>query len=156
MSMLKHVDRIAMLSMLSLLFVSAGVPVAALACSVANARSSHVAARVSLPGGGESRFYTTGPAGTETCRVDVSALGQILAAAQMLTDANFNHINPGMSAAEVLARIGPPSGKMRFAATGTTSWDYHFADTWNYDSQFSVIFDDRDIVVSKFTERTGQ
>ena len=153
MSLLKHVDRIALLSLLS---VSLGVPAAALACSAATAQSSHVAARVALPGGGESRFYTTGPAGTTTCRVDVSAAGQVLAVAQVLTDANFRSINAGMSAAEVLARIGPPSGKMRFEATRTTSWDYHFADVWNYDSEFSVIFDDRDIVVSKLSARNGE
>jgi hypothetical protein len=153
MSMLKHIDRIALLSLLS---VSLGVPVAALACSMATAQSSHVAARVALPGGGESRFYTTGPAGTETCRVDVSATGQMLGATQVLTETNFYSINAGMSAAEVLARIGPPSGKMRFESTHTTSWDYHFADLWNYDSEFSVIMDDRGVVVSKFTLRNGQ
>jgi hypothetical protein len=153
MSLLKHVDRIALLSLLS---VSVGVPAAALACSAATAQSSHVAARVPLPGGGESRFYTTGPAGTTTCRVDVSAAGQVLAAAQVLTDANFRNINAGMSAAEVLARIGPPDTKMRFERSRTTSWDYRFVDTWSYDAIFSVTLNDRDIVVSKFTERLGQ
>src|SRR6266702_6161514 len=132
MSLLKHIDRIAILSLVS---ASLGLPAAALACSVATAQSTHVAARVALPGGGESRFYTTGPAGTETCRVDFSAAGQVLGATQVLTDSNFNSINAGMTANEVLARLGPPSGKMRFPATGTTSWDYHFADAWNYDSE---------------------
>jgi hypothetical protein len=150
MSLLKHVDRIALLSMLS---VSLGLPVAALAYSVP---SSQAAARVALPGGGESRFYTTGPAGTETFRVDVSPAGQILRTEQVLTDANTRGINAGMSAAKVLARIGPPSSKTRFEKTKTTSWDYHIADLWNYDSEFSVIFNDSDIVVSKFVERNGQ
>ena len=153
MSLLKHVDRIAILSVLS---VSLGLPAAALACSAASARSDRVAARVALPGGGESRFYTTGPAGTQTCRLDFSAAGEALGVAQVLTDGNFNRINAGMSAAEVLARIGPPHDKTRFARTATTAWDYHFADAWNYDSEFSVIFDDHDVVVGKFTERTGQ
>jgi hypothetical protein len=151
MSLLKHVDRIAMLSMLS---VSLGLPAAALAYSVQS--SSQVAARVALPGGGESRFYTTGPAGTETFRVDVSPAGQILGTEQVLTDANTRGISAGMSAAEVLARVGPPSSKTRFERTRTTSWDYHIADLWNYDSEFSVIFNDSDIVVSKFVERNGQ
>ena len=153
MSLLKHVDRIAMLSLLA---ATLGLPVAALACSVSTAQSSHPAARIVLPGGGESRFYTTGPAGMETCRVDVSAAGQVLQATQVLTDGNFASINPGMTSDEVLARIGPPANKMRFARTQTTSWDYHFADAWNYDSEFSVVFDDRGVVVSKFTARNGQ
>ncbi len=153
MSFSKFVDRIALLSLLS---VSLGVPAAALACSAATGQSSHVSARVPLPGGGETRFYTTGPAGTTTCRVDLTAAGQVLGAAQVLTDDNFRHINPGMTAQDVLALIGPPSTKMRFERTKTTSWDYHFTDAWSYDSEFSVIVDDRGIVVSKFTERLGQ
>ena len=150
MSLLKHLERIAMLSMLS---VSLGFPAAALAYSM---QSSQAAARVALPGGGESRFYTTGPAGTETFRVDVSPAGQILGTEHVLTDANTRSISAGMSAAEVLARIGPPSSKSRFERTRTTSWDYHIADLWNYDSEFSVVFNDSGIVVSKFVARNGQ
>jgi hypothetical protein len=150
MSLLKHVDRIAVLSMLS---VCLGLPAAAFAYSL---QSSQLAARVALPGGGESRFYTTGPAGTETFRVDVSPAGQVLGTTQVLTDANIRSITAGMSAAEVLALIGPPSGKTRFAATKTTSWDYHIADLWNYDSDFSVIVNDSDIVTSRFVVRNGQ
>jgi outer membrane protein assembly factor BamE (lipoprotein component of BamABCDE complex) len=112
MSLLKHVDRIAILSVLT---VSLSLPAAALACSV----TSHGATRV-------------------------------------LTDANFYAIHTGMSAADVLARIGQPHDKMRFPRTATTAWDYHFTDTWSYDSEFSVIFDDHDVVVGKFTERNGQ
>jgi hypothetical protein len=150
MSLLKHVDRIALLSMLS---VSLGLPTAALAYSM---QSSQPAARVALPGGGESRFYTTGPAGTETFRVDVSPSGQILGTEQVLTDGNTRSINAGMTAAEVLARIGPPASKTRFERTRTTSWDYHIADLWNYDSELSVVFNDSGIVVSKFVARNGQ
>src|SRR5258708_12248800 len=69
MSMLKHVDRIAMLSLLSAFL---GIPAAALACSAATAQSAHPAARVALPGGGESRFYTTAPPRTETHPLHVS------------------------------------------------------------------------------------
>jgi hypothetical protein len=108
MSLLKHVDRIALMSLLS---VSLAVPAAALACSAATAAPN---------------------------------------------EANFRNITAGMSAAEVLARIGPPSSKMRFAATRTTAWDYRFTDAWTYDSEFSVIVDDRGIVVSRFIGRTGE
>jgi outer membrane protein assembly factor BamE (lipoprotein component of BamABCDE complex) len=116
MSLLKHVDRIALVSML---IVSLAVPATAVACSADGAQSIHVTARA-------------------------------------LSDDSFRNINVGMSAAEVLARLGPPDTKMRFERSKTTSWDYHFFDTWNYDSDFSVTFDDRDIVVSRFTERLGQ
>jgi hypothetical protein len=117
MSLLKHLDRIAMLSVLS---VSLGLPAVALAYSVQ------------------------------------SPAGKILGTEQVLTEANIRSINAGMSAAEVLARIGPPSGKTRFERTKTTSWDYHITDPWSYDSEFSVVFNDSDIVVSKFLARNGQ
>jgi hypothetical protein len=116
MSLLKHFDRIALLSMFS---VSLAIPAAALACSGEHAQSIHVTARA-------------------------------------LNDGNFRNINAGMSAAEVLARIGPPDSKMRFERSRTTSWDYRFVDSWNYDSEFSVILDDRNIVVSKFTARPSE
>jgi hypothetical protein len=106
MSLLKHVDRLAVLSILT---VSLGVSAAALAGS-----------------------------------------------SQALTDANVRSIKAGMPAADVLARLGPPFRKMRFEATKTTAWDYHIADAWNYDSEFSVIVDDKGIVVSKLVARLGQ
>jgi hypothetical protein len=152
MSFLKTVDRIAMVSLLS---VFVGVPYAAVACSTERAASS-ATSTVQLPDGGERRFYTTGPAGTTTCRVDVSSAGRILGAAQVLGEGNFYKVMKGMSAEEVLASIGPPARKMRFEATRTTSWDYHFSDLWNYDSDFSVIVDDAGIIVGKVTVRNGQ
>lgn len=119
MSLLKHVDRIALLSIFA---VTLGVPAAAIASSTANAQSSHT----------------------------------IFVTARALTDANFANIREGMSGAEVVARIGEPHGKMRFPLSKTTAWDYHFTDAWNYDSEFSVIVDDRNIVVGKFASRNVQ
>jgi hypothetical protein len=116
MSLLKYVDRIALMSILA---VSLGIPAVAIACSADNAHSIHVSAR-------------------------------------RLSDDSFRDIHAGMSAAEVLARIGPPDSKMRFERSKTTSWDYRFVDTWSYDSIFSVTLNDRDVVVSKFAERLGQ
>ena len=62
-------------------------------------------------------------------------------------------IRPGMTAAEVLALMGPPHAKMRFDRTRTTSWDYRYVDAWNYDSEFSVIVDDDGVVVGKVITR---
>ena len=61
----------------------------------------------------------------------------------------FEAISNGMPAAEVLARVGPPSAKMRFEATKTTAWDYRHRDPWGYDGGFSVILDDNGVVVGK-------
>jgi outer membrane protein assembly factor BamE (lipoprotein component of BamABCDE complex) len=62
-------------------------------------------------------------------------------------------IRPGMTAAEVLALMGPPHAKMRFDSTKTTAWDYRYVDAWNYDSEFSVILDDDGVVVGKVITR---
>ena len=78
------------------------------------------------------------------------------AAFQMLNEDAFSQVQRGMRSDEVLALIGPPYRKMRFEATKTTAWDYHYRDPWSYDSDFSVIFDDAGIVVSKVSVRNGQ
>src|SRR6266404_6184570 len=94
------------------------------------------------------------PAAALACSTDTA--NPIHVTARRLNDDSFQNINAGMSAAEVLARIGPPDTKMRFERSRTTSWDYRFVHAWSYDAIFSVTLNDRDIVVSKFTERPGQ
>lgn len=73
--------------------------------------------------------------------------------AHVLQDGTFQSIVPGMRSAEVLALIGAPHGKERFAATRTTAWDYRYRDSWGYDAVFSVIVGDDDRVVSKISVR---
>jgi outer membrane protein assembly factor BamE (lipoprotein component of BamABCDE complex) len=68
----------------------------------------------------------------------------------------FETIRPGMTASDVLERLGKPYNKSRFPATKTTAWDYRMRDFWNYDADFSVILDDQGIVVSKIVVRNGQ
>jgi outer membrane protein assembly factor BamE (lipoprotein component of BamABCDE complex) len=73
--------------------------------------------------------------------------------AHVLDDRTFQAIRPGMTARDVLALIGAPLGKARFESTRTTAWDYRFRDSWGYAATFSVILDDADVVVGKFTKR---
>jgi outer membrane protein assembly factor BamE (lipoprotein component of BamABCDE complex) len=68
----------------------------------------------------------------------------------------FETIRPGMTASDVLERLGAPYNKSRFPATKTTAWDYRMRDFWNYDADFSVILSDQGIVVSKIVVRNGQ
>ena len=138
-------SRIALASSLLLL---AG---AAYACS----KDSAPDAKVNHVDGSETRFYVTGPAGTRTRRVEVSAAGQVLSTTQVLRDEVFRRIQPGLTASEAFAIIGPPYRKMRFEATKTTAWDYNYRDSWGYDAELSVIVDDAGIVVGKFSSRTG-
>ncbi len=74
---------------------------------------------------------------------------------QVLRDEVFRKIQPGLNASEVIAIIGLPYRKVRFEATKTTAWDYNYRDTWGYEAEFSVIFDDAGAVVGKFSTRLG-
>ena len=84
----------------------------------------------------------------------VHAATQVLAArSQLVTDDVARTIKAGMTAQEVLAKIGPPERKMRFARSHTTSWDYAGRDMFGAMGEFSVIFDDNDVVVSRILIR---
>jgi len=72
-----------------------------------------------------------------------------------LNERSVSAIQAGMSAAEVLERLGRPDTKMRFEATKTTAWDYHYRDAWGYDADFSVIMDDSDVVAGKVSVRNA-
>ena len=72
-----------------------------------------------------------------------------------LGDDAFKAIQAGMTAADVVARIGPPDSKERFERTKTTAWDYRFRDAWGYDAEFAVIVDDAGVVSGKVTVRNG-
>jgi outer membrane protein assembly factor BamE (lipoprotein component of BamABCDE complex) len=75
------------------------------------------------------------------------------ARSQLVTDDAQYTIKPGMTAQEVLAKIGPPRGKMRFERSHTTAWDYTYQDTFGAYGEFSVILDDKDVVVSRIAVR---
>ena len=88
--------------------------------------------------------------------VAAHADGEVLVIGQVLGDGLVRQIQPGMKSDEVLALIGPPRSRMRFPATKTTAWEYRYRDSWGYDSEFSVIFDDAGIVVGKLSVRNEQ
>lgn len=149
MSHLKIVDRLAIAAMFSAIGL---VPLAARAWSSHEGKPD---AALTLADGSQRLFYTSGPMGTTTYRVDVSANGARTAESQVLNDRTFGAIQAGMTAGEVFSRLGPPGGKVRFESTKTTAWDYHYRDSWGYDADFSVIIDDSNVVASKVSVRNG-
>jgi hypothetical protein len=112
-------------------------------------------AKVQLRDGTERRFYPTGPMGTTTERVDVAADGHVIARVQVLNEAVFRSIAPGMHASDVFGLIGPPASKSRFEATRTVAWEYRYRDAWGYIADFSVMFDYDGMVTGKFSAREG-
>jgi outer membrane protein assembly factor BamE (lipoprotein component of BamABCDE complex) len=75
------------------------------------------------------------------------------ARSQVVSDDALQTIKAGMTAQEVLAKIGPPRDKMRFERTHTTAWDYAYQDTFGAYGEFSVILNDNDVVVSRIAVR---
>jgi len=70
-----------------------------------------------------------------------------------LRDGRFQSIVPGMGVDDMVALIGQPIRKERFARLGTTAWDYPYRDTWGYEAVFSVMVGDDGRVVSKVSVR---
>src|ERR1700733_1765837 len=62
-------------------------------------------------------------------------------------------IQRGMTAAEVLRRLGPPNETMKFARTRTESLDYRYLDSWGYTCLYSIVIDDSGRVVNTVSAR---
>ena len=65
---------------------------------------------VSLPQGGQRMQYTMQPMGQYAFMVDLDASGRVVNSRQVLTEANFNRIEPGRwTIADVDREFGPPA-----------------------------------------------
>ena len=97
--------------------------------------------------GGESWEYPRGPLGVETFMVRLDKNRVLREVEQVLNEKNFARIEVGKSGPEdVLRAIGSPWRTGRFERRKEEFWDYRFRDTWGYDSQFHVIFDESGVV----------
>lgn len=82
--------------------------------------------RMALPGGGSRLDYARGPYGPETYRVQLDASGTVTSVGQLLTEANFETVRPGMTGAEVRDRLGRPS-ELRGGWRGEGQvWSYRY------------------------------
>ena len=146
MKAIAWIDRIALAAMLGVLATGGVVTTSLAAQEIA-------APKLDLPNGVERRFFTSGPLGLTTYRVDVDASGKEVARVQVLDDSVFQQVREGQTDAEVYALIGPPSHKETYHRTKRTAWNYHYRDTWGYDADFAVLFDTGGRVVGKFSTR---
>jgi hypothetical protein len=78
-----------------------------------------------LPDGGRRLEFARGSFGKETWMLDFDAKGALVSSQQVLTEANFARITPGMSADEVRMRLGRP------AYVFGAGWQDHL-QIWNY------------------------
>ena len=84
-------------------------------------------AAYTMPDGRPRLEYTRMPAGRKTYMIDFDDAGRVTRWEQVLDEAHFLAIVPGMHRADVLRLIGPPSdrGEYRFPERGVT-WSYRY------------------------------
>ena len=98
-----------------------GTPVAALMAELGAPSGELVSAT-----GGRRLEYAGGAYGKQTWMFDVDAAGRLTSAEQVKTEARFNTILAGMTAAEVRARIGPPSTTWPIPRQNQIVWSYRY------------------------------
>lgn len=95
--------------------------------------------RYAMPDGTTRLEFATGPFGRVTWMVDVDAGGRALRAEQVLGERHFATLAPGMSADEVLRRIG------RAGEVQRVGWQGHVVWSWRYPTNdclwFRMTFD---------------
>ena len=64
--------------------------------------------RYALPGGGTRLEYARGPHGRQTFMIDLDPAGRVTGWRQVLTEANFLRVVPGMPRQELLLLLGRP------------------------------------------------
>ena len=82
-----------------------------------------------LATGEEYRDYSQQPFGYRIDRITFGADGRVRDVRNLLTEANFKSLRPGMTPDDVLATVGPsPVSEQRSYAGGTQSWSYRYRD----------------------------
>ncbi|HEY8708669.1 MAG TPA: hypothetical protein VIM34_11810 [Burkholderiaceae bacterium] len=84
------------------------------------------AAEYPLPGGGTRLEFDQGSFGRQTYMLDFNAEGRLVASHQVLNEANFATITPGLSAAEVLMRLGHPVQVFPVGWQKLQVWNYRY------------------------------
>jgi hypothetical protein len=105
--------------------VSVGEPLEAV-----QARNGPPTGIYALSGGGQRMEYARGPFGRHTWMIDVGADGRVAGIEQVLTEARFYEITPGMPADEVLLRLGRPSAVGGGGWQGGQYWSYRYQATF--------------------------
>lgn len=108
------------------------------------ARMGEPTERAARPNGHTRLDYARGPMGKHTWRIDLDANGRIASIEQLLTERNFESLQPGDTRAAVIERIGPPTS-VRGGWRGVGEvWFYRYDTPPPYCRRFHVwLVDDR-------------
>jgi len=80
----------------------------------------------SLPGGGTRLEFAQGSFGKQTYMLDFDPGGRLVATQQVLTEANFATIQPGMTRDELLRGLGRPVAVFGVPRQGIAVWSYRY------------------------------
>lgn len=83
-------------------------------------------ARFDSPNGWHRLVYPSGSYGKLTYMLDFDPQDKLVRNEQVLTEANFAEIKPGMTTQDVQMRIGPPQEVMSIPRQGLVVWSYRF------------------------------
>lgn len=106
--------------------------------------------------GARTLEYPKGPEGIRTWMFRIGASGTLLDYTQVLTQAHFDTIRPGMSADEVRRAFGRPRSVVQFARKNEEVWDWKYHHV-HEDRLFNVHFDmgTRQVVRTSISEISG-
>jgi hypothetical protein len=98
-------------------------------------------ASVSRDGDKEIWEYPLGPEGTRTYMMTVNAQGTLEKIDQVLVEANFRRITPGMTITEVRRILGRNSKEQRFGMTPTELTHKYKFNSGSEDQYFDITYD---------------
>ena len=90
------------------------------------AAMGRVTGRYTFSDGGTRLEFARGPQGRETWMIDFDAAGRMIDSTQVMDLYYLTRIEPGMTADEVLIRIGHPGSINRVGRQGVSVWNYRY------------------------------
>ena len=91
--------------------------------------------------GARTLEYPKGPAGARTWMFDIDRNGKLGDYRQVLSEATFGAIRPGMSKDEVRRMLGRPKSVAEYRLKNEEVWDWRYLDPTNTPRFFNVHFD---------------
>lgn len=91
--------------------------------------------------GARTLEYPKGPEGARTWMFDIDRDGKLKDYRQVLSEANFGTIRPGMSRDEVRRMLGRPKSVAEYRLKNEEVWDWRYLDPTNTPRFFNVHFD---------------
>ena len=82
--------------------------------------------RYALSGGATRLEYARGPYGRHTYMIDLDAAGRVARVEQVLNEANFLRVNPGMTQSDLLLLLGRPGEVFGVRLENAQVWSWRY------------------------------